>query len=222
MSDSKSQKEGTPGKAGANVGSLDGRTKAQVEADTLASVNTVLVRDPNGPVKQRWPSYRDPEPPHKMIYVDMLFKEVQVPHEEVIFYTHGVLMDRNVSHSDTVVIGKERRAHVFDRVYTHNGKIFRRCAWIPNKVERAGILFEKKINRQTKRPVAVLKKFGATEDPKYAIVGGGETDYRDLRRIFERSFIRRQRDQVDDELDRFQYEAIGPIEQESTDANPAG
>lgn len=197
-----------------SVRDLDGRSKSQVLADTLSSINKVLVRDPDGKIKQKWPSYRDPEPPHRMIEIEVRFTEIEVPHEEVIYYTHGVIMDRNSSHSDSVLIGNERRGHVFDRTYTFNGKLYHRCAWIPNRVERAGILYKKMINRQTRRPVAVLKKFAGTNDPTYQIIGGQEADYRDLRRIFERSFLKRNTGQEDDELDRFQYEAIVPIPQE--------
>ena len=198
-----------------SVRELDGRSKSQVLADAISSVNKVMVRDPEGKIKQSWPSHRDPEPPHKMINIEMRFSEIEVPHEEVIFFTHGVIMDRNSVHSDSVVIGSERRGHVFDRTYTYNGKLYHRCAYIPNRVERAGILFKKMINRQTRRPVAVLKKFQGTNDRMYQIIGGQEADYRDLRRIFERSFIKRSRGTEDDELDKFQYDAITPIPQET-------
>lgn len=197
-----------------SVRELDGRSKSQVLADETASINKVLVRDPEGKVKMKFPSHRDTEPPHKMIEVEQRFTEIEVPHEEVIYYTHGVIMDRLSTHSDSVVIGNERRGHVFDRTYVYNGKLYHRCAWIPNRVERAGILYKKMINRQTRRPVAVLKKFAGTNDPMYLIIGGQEADYRDLRRIFERSFINRKQGEQDDELDRFQYDAITAIPQE--------
>jgi hypothetical protein len=134
-----------------------------------------------------------------------------------VFFARGVVMDRNSNHSDSVVIGSERRGHVFDRTYTYNGKLYHRCAYIPNRVERAGILFKKMINRQTRRPVAVLKKFVGTNDPMYQIIGGQEADYRDLRRIFERSFIKRNKGIEDDELDKFQYDSIAPIPQETAE-----
>mgnify|MGYP001412418013 CR=1 FL=1 len=197
-----------------SVRELDGRSQSQVMADAISSVNKVAVRDPDGKIKQMWPSHRDPEPPHKMIMTEMRFTEVEVPHEEVVFFTHGVIMDRNSVHSDSVVIGSERRGHVFDRTYTYNGKLYHRCAYIPNRVERAGILYKKMINRQTRRPVAVLKKFAGTNDPMYQIIGGQEAEYRDLRRIFERSFIKKNRGDGDDELDNFSYDAIAPIPQE--------
>jgi hypothetical protein len=114
-----------------------------------------------------------------------------------------------------VLIGTQRRGHVFDRTYEYGGRLYHRCAYIPNRVERAGILFKKMINRQTRRPVAVLKKFAGTNDPMYQIIGGQEAEYRDLRRIFERSFIKRQKGAEDDELDKFTYDAITPIPQET-------
>jgi hypothetical protein len=52
-----------------SVRELDGRSKAQILADTISSVNKVLIRDPEGKIKQMWPSHRDPEPPHKMIKI---------------------------------------------------------------------------------------------------------------------------------------------------------
>ena len=204
-----------------SIRELDERTAAQVLDDTERSVNKVLLPDPNGKLKMKFPLMRDPEPPHKMMTEERTFREVEVPHTEVLYYTHGVIMDRNTSHSDTVQIGNQRRGHVFDRTYTYNGKIYHRCAWIPDQVERAGILFKKMINRQTRRPVAVLKKIGGTNDPMYQIIGAGTPEYRDLRRIFERFFIKKQRDAADDELDRFSYDAIGPQSFEATDEAPS-
>ena len=216
MSKDDAQKVGKPKVDNSpSVGSPDGRSKSQILADEIASVNRVAIRDPDGKIRQMWPSHRDPEPPHKMITVEMRFTEVEVPHEEVVFFTRGVIMDRNSVHSDSVVIGAERRGHVFDRTYTYNGKLYHRCAYIPNRVERAGILYKKMIDRQTRRPVAVLKKFTGTNDPMYQIIGGQEAEYRDLRRIFERNYIKRSKGVQDDELDKFQYDAIAPIPQET-------
>ena len=214
MSDDLAQKVGKPVVDDRpSVRSLDGRTKSQVLADEMASINFVLVRDPEGKIKKKYPSHRDPEPPHKMIDVEYAMSKIEVPHEDVLFYTRGVIMDRNATHSDSVMIGNERRGFVFDRTYTFNDKLYHRCAYIPNRVERAGILFKKMI--RNRRPVAVLKKLpGTTNEPAYQIIGGQEADYRDLRRIFERSFIRRNRGMEDDELDNFMYDSIGPIAQE--------
>ncbi len=215
MSEDTAQKVGKPVMDDRpSVRDLDGRTTAQVLADEMASVNKALIRDPEGKIKRKVPGYRDPEPPHRMIEVELRFTEIEVPHEDVLYYTHGVIMDRLATHSDSVMIGNQRKGFVFDRTYTYNGRLYHRCAWIPNRVERAGILYKKMISRTSRRPVAVLKKIGGTNDPMYQIIGGKEADYRDLRTIFERHFIRRNKGQEDDELDKFQYEAIGPIAQE--------
>jgi hypothetical protein len=197
-----------------SIREIDERSNAQIIADEQNSINFALVLDENGKEKRKHPSYRDPEPPHKMIWVEKTYRKIEVPHDEVVFYTHGVIMDRRTSHSDTIMIGNNRIGHVFDRTYTWNKRIYHRCAWIPNKVERAGIMYCKKISRTTRRPVAVLKKYGGTEEPQYRIVGGQEADYRDLKRVFERAFINRRIGTEDDELDKFQYEAISPIEAE--------
>lgn len=199
-----------------SVAKKDERSNEQMIADAVNSINKVLVRDPNGTIKAKEPDFRDPEPPHKMLYKTVSYKEIEVPHEEVIFYTHGVIMDRNTSHSATVVIGNERRGHVFDRSYTWEGKTYHRCAWIPNRVERAGIMFYKMIHQRIRRAVAVLRKYPNTNDPMYLIVGGQEADYRDLKRIFERNWINRLA-QMDDELDRFKYESIPAIPEELTE-----
>lgn len=197
-----------------SIRAVDERSNAQMLQDQLNSVNFAFIPDENGKEKRKYPAYRDPEPPHKMLYVERTLRKIEVPHDEVVFYTHGVIMDRRTSHSDTVMIGNNRIGHVFDRTYTWNGRIYHRCAWIPDKVQRAGIMFCKKISRTTRRPVAVLKKYPGTEEPQYRIVGGQEADYRDLKRIFERAFVNRKLGQEDDELDKFQYESISPIEAE--------
>mgnify|MGYP001358243186 FL=1 len=49
----------------------------------------------------------------------------------------------------------------------------------------------------------------------YQIIGGQEAEYRDLRTIFERNYIKRSKGVQDDELDKFQYDAIAPIPQET-------
>lgn len=198
----------------ASIGVPNDRSQVQIQADMMASVNSVMVRDPEGPIKVKEPTFRDPEPPHKMQYHEVRYKEIQVPHEDVIFYTHSVVMDRNNSHSATVLLGNNRLVHIFDRTYTWNGRIYHRCAWIPNRVERAGILYCKMIHRITRRPIAVLRSFKGTSEPMYRIVGGQEADYRDLKRIYERAFISRKHGEEDDELDKFQYDAITPIEAE--------
>ena len=193
-----------------NICVLDQRSKAQILADEIASINRVLIPDPDGKIKQKFPAYRDPEPPHKMVWVEMSFKEVLVPPTHVLRYTHSVIKDMNASHSDFVMINGQRLGFVFDRTYTHDGKIHHRCAYIPDEIQRAGVLYTIKIDKNTRRPKAVLKRIKGTQDPMYEIIGHKEEDYRALRRVFERYWITKKQEQ-DDELNNFKFDSITAI-----------
>ena len=196
-----------------NICVSDQRSSAQMLADGMASVNRVLVPDPDGKITQKFPTYRDPEPPHKMIWIETSFKEVLVPPTHVLRYTHSVVIDMKASHSDFVVISSQRLGFVFDRTYTYADKIYHRCAYIPDEIQRAGVLYTIKIDKNTRRPKAVLKRIKGTQDPMYEIIGHKEEDYRALRRVFERYWITKKQEQ-DDELNNFKFDSMSAIPEE--------
>jgi hypothetical protein len=182
-------------------------------ARETASINIALIPDPAGPIKHVVPTMRDPET-HKQMYMDVRFKPINVPPDEVLFYTGSPIIDFHATHSDTVSIQGKRTVVVFDRTYTYKDRVIPQCAWVPDKAVRAGILFGKMIDQRTKQPFGVMKKLGDGKTPMFQIVGGKETDYRDLKRIFERVFIKGEGPKIDDGLDQFMHSALGPIPEE--------
>jgi hypothetical protein len=178
----------------------------------IDSINEALIPDAMGEVIVKRPSMRDPET-HQMVYVDVPHKKIDVPAHEVVYYTGGVVSDFHAQCAEGVFIKSKAHSVVFDRTYDYQGKTYYRCAWIPNKEVRAGIVFEKKINPKTKQPIAVMKKLHDDRTPRYQIVERGEGNYRDLKRIFERVFIRSGSTE-DEKLDSFMHDAIGPIPEE--------
>lgn len=194
----------------------DNRTTEKMIKDGITSINTALVQDENGPIKMKFPVMRDPEA-KQMIYETRTFRTIDVPYDEVVYYTQNTIIDMHADHTCTVVVGNRRTAIVFDRTYTFKNRVYNRCAWIPDKILRAGTLFEKKIDRVTRQPIAVLKKLPGTNTEMYQIVGNVQTDYRDLKRIFERVFIKKgipTNIQEDNELIKFMHDSVPPDEME--------
>ena len=192
---------------------VDLRSTEQMIKDGVNSVNKVLLPDWDGPVEMKFPVMRDPET-KQMTYETRRFRWVDTPHEEVLYYTQSTIIDLNSGHTATVVVGNRRTPVVFDRTYTHNGRVYHRCAWIPDKIVRAGVLYEKKIDKITRQPKAALKKIKGTNTPLYQIVGQVQTDYRDLERIFVRVFIKKGvpvNIEEDDKLLQFMHESTPPI-----------
>jgi len=192
------------------------KSVGQMVAEKLASINTALVPDENGKIDVDIPIGMD-QNSKKMMYTKIPHSKIDVPPDEIVAFMGSVIMDRHNSHSETINYDGQRHLVVFDRSYTHGQRVFNRVAWIPNKAIRSAVVFEKKIDRQTKRPIAVLRKLGQDQSapPMFQIVGGEEADYRDLKRIFERVFIKKGSPVgEDEELNNFMHGAITPIEQE--------
>jgi hypothetical protein len=183
------------------------------------SVNWVWVTDPDGEYGAKenpmeFPVIRDPET-RKMTYQTRYHKKVEVPPHQIVYFTGKEIKDWHNCHSDSVESDRIRYGFVFDRTYTYRRKVYVQCCWVPDEKLRAGLIFEKKIHSQTRKPLAVLKKLkGAPNSPAYQIVGAKETDYRDLRRIYDRYFLKPLAIAEDEDLSRFTYDAIGPIAEE--------
>ncbi len=189
----------------------------QFLASRGTSINSVLVSVPDeqtGDISMDFPVIRDPET-RKMTYRTQWFKIQAVPPNHVAFFTGKEIKDRNNAHADSVEVDRVRMGFIFDRTYTYHKKVYTQCCWIPDEKLRAGVMFEKKVHRQTRRPIAILKKLkGAENMPAYQIVGAKEPDYRDLRRIFERYFLKPLALAEDEDLSKFTYDSFEPIPEE--------
>jgi len=191
------------------------------EAMRTRSINVVLVVDPEGPIKKAIPTMRDPET-HKMTYADVRYRPERVPPTQVLRFNGTPVRDFNSEHSATVDVQGKRTIVVFDRTYDYAGNHFDRCALVMDRIVLSGLLFEKKIDPRSHRPIAVRRRLDANPNSadrtmKYDCIGAKEAELRDLKRIYERIFISQggpinTRD--DDELNKFMYDAIAPIEQE--------
>ena len=124
-------------------------------------------------------------------------KEEKILPYQVMHYRGSVVMDHNAVHSSNVLIGKERRMYVFDRFFFLNGKRFDRCALVEDRKHQAGLMYEKWVPKNTAqgfsagKAYARVRRIPKTESPMYEVLGFKETDYRDLKRLFERYFLNR-------------------------------
>jgi len=176
----------------------------QEEYDLGTQVNTLkemLVEDPNksssghtGPWIERCVG-RDPET-RKLRVVRIPAKYIPINPDMIVEYLGSVVQDHQAVHSPSVVYQKRRWGYSFDRFYYHNGKRLDRCALVLDKIHQAGLLYEKMVDRKTRKPFARIRQMKGpsgkgTGNPMYKIPGVQEGYYRDLRRLFERHFLNR-------------------------------
>jgi hypothetical protein len=179
--------------------------------DQIHTIRTVLVPnneiDPdkhNGPWIMRCIG-RDPET-KKLRVVRIPAREREIDPMEVMQYLGSVVQDRQSVHTATIVYpGKTRNGFVFDHFYYHNGRKEPRCCWIPNPVHRAALVYEKAVDKRTREAFARIKRIKGpmgtdSGEPMYKIFGAKEADYRDLKRIFERHFLKRGPEDLADDI----------------------
>jgi hypothetical protein len=182
----------------------------------IATLDFATIPDPEVRIETHagpwivYPLQKDPDNKNKWIENRVPAKRIPIPPDEVLFYRGGVVRDHLSVHSATVVIGRERRIFIFDRFYVFEGKEYARCCWIPDIKWRAGVLFMKKIDRRSKKGVAILKKLANSTEPAYKIVKAREYDYRDLKRWFERIWIKGY--QIDESLSQDESALLLPGE----------
>jgi len=150
--------------------------------------------------------YRRNEQTGKLIVEKIPARPYKVQPLEVMYYLGSVVQDHQAVHSNSVVVQGRRWGYIFDRFFVHNGKRYDRCCWINPRVHQAGLLFERDVDRRTRRTFARRRRIVGiggqpTGQVMYEIVGAQETDYRDLKRLFERFFMRKgSEDELADEI----------------------
>jgi len=179
-------------------------TLEEVKFDrTINTLNTVLIEDRDvnpenhpGPWVERCVG-RNKQSGNLMV-LRIPARDRTIPPWEVVKYNGSVVQDKMATHSTTVIVNGVRTIHVFDKFYIHNKRRYERCCWIPDPVHQAGILYTRYVNPTTKLASAAIARISKeSTDPKYEVVGaqeGGGTKegyYRDLKRLFERHFLRR-------------------------------
>lgn len=136
----------------------------------------------------------------KMMVARVAARRINVRPEQVMMYNGSVVMDKNAVHSETVSIGGQRYIYSFDRFFVWEGKEYSRCCYIPDRVHQAGLLFETYSDKEKRKDLPRLRKLEGTQ-PKYTIIGlkNKEQDVRDLKRLYERYYLKRKDSKPDED-----------------------
>lgn len=178
------------------------------QINTLDFMN---VEDPNLPSDWAGPFIlrcvgRDPET-KKMRVIKVRAKEVPIEPWMVMQYLGNVIQDHQSVHTNSVVVSRRRWGYVFDRFYIDpkTKKRCDRCCMVMDRVHQAALMYEKFIDKRSRKPLARIRRIkGAmgqpTDNPMYKVIGAGETDYRDLKRLYERNFLNKPQDELADDV----------------------
>jgi len=142
----------------------------------------------------------------KLQMVRIPARDFPVEPHMVVRYRGSVVQDHQSVHTNSVVYKKQRHGYTFDRFYINprNKKRYDRCCLILDRIHQAGLLFEKWVGRDRKARARLRKQRGAhgqpLDEPMYELIGATEGDYRDLKRLFERHFLRSMKDELADDI----------------------
>lgn len=173
----------------------------------ISTLDTILVRDPNnrnpnGPWVHECKG-RNPET-HKLIIEKIPAKVVKVEPSQIVRYRGNVAADLNSVHTANFSLRGKRECYVFDRFFSYKGKRLERCCLVMDRIAQAGLLYEKKVSKKTFKGIARLKQIRAngveTGKAMYEVIGAEEPDYRDLKRLFERHYMRKTEDDIADDI----------------------
>jgi hypothetical protein len=164
--------------------------------EEISTLKSRIVRDPDINAEKHsgpWVEVcvgRDPETKHLRV-VRMPGREIEILPSQVMRYRGSVIQDRQSTHKADVLIGRQRHGYVFDRFFYHNKAKLARCALVEDRVHQAGLMYERVVDKLTRKVFSRIRRIKGTQDPMYEVVGASETDYRDLRRLYDRYFLRR-------------------------------
>lgn len=170
--------------------------------EEISTLKSRLIYNPDAPPGHMGPFVercvgRDPET-KKMRVVKMPAREVTILPSQIMRYRGSVIQDKQSTHKADVLIGQQRYGYVFDRFFYHNKAKLARCALVEDRTHQAGLMYERVVDKRTRRAFARIRRIKNTQDPMYEIVGASETDYRDLKRLYERHFLRSNDQGADD------------------------
>lgn len=150
-------------------------------------------------------SGRDPET-HKLIVNEIPARRVKILPHMVMQYLGSVVSDHLSVHTANFTIRKRRFGYTFDRFFNYNGQKLSRCCLVVDRVHQAALLYEKFTNPKTLRADIRLRKCrdergnAISKAFMYRVIGAQETDLRDLKKLFERNFLRRDEEALADEI----------------------
>ena len=171
--------------------------------DEFNTLDEMLIEDidntsPNGPFIERCVG-RNPEN-QKLRVVKFPAKAVKIRPDQVMQYLGPVTEDRQAVHSPSVVVHGRRVGYTFDRFFYHNGEKLARCCLVLDRVHQAGLMCEKVISKRRKAFPKIKTLAHSNRDAMYRVVGQKETYYRDLKRLYERHFIKRGDEELAEDI----------------------
>lgn len=187
-------------------------TEQEVSLGTrVNTLDKMLVHDPDLPDSHTGPWIerclgRDPET-KKLKVVRLKAKWVDVEPWMVMTYLGNVVQDHMSVHTADVFYKKQRHGYVFDRFYIdpRNSKRYERCALILDRIHQAGLVYEKLVSKKNRRRFSAIRTIRgplgkSTGNPMYKVIGAGESDYRDLKRLFDRHFLYTPNEDLADDI----------------------
>ena len=143
----------------------------------------------------------------KMLVARIPARAVKVEPEQVMSYRGNVVADHLSTHSNTVKLARRRTVYVFDRTYKdpRSGKEYTRCSLVLDRVHQAGLMYEKAVDKRAKKAYARIRRQRGfmnqvLDEPMYEVIGAKQTDYRDLKRLFERHFLQTPQEALADDI----------------------
>jgi len=175
----------------------------------INTLDVMLVENPEaseshlGPFIERCVG-RDPET-GKMRVVRVRAKEVKIAPDQIMQYLGSVVQDHQSVHSPTIMYQRRRWGYTFDRFYMHNNKRIERCCLVLDRGHQAGLMYEKMVDKKSNKAFSRIRQIKGqdgqgTGNPMYKVVGVKEGYYRDLKRLFERHFLKRGDESLADDI----------------------
>lgn len=134
-------------------------------------------------------------------------KAVKIQPEQVMSYRGSVISDHLSTHSNAVKLSRKRHGYIFDRTYLdpRSKKEYTRCCLVLDRVHQAGLMYEKAVDKRAKKAYARIRRQRGymgqiLDEPMYEVIGAKSTDYRDLKRLFERHFLTTPQEALADDI----------------------
>lgn len=181
--------------------------------EQVNTLSTVLVKDPDASPNHLGPWIeqcmgRNPET-HKLMVVRIPAKEIKVTPDQMMQYLGSVIMDHQAVHTGNVLVKHRRWGYCFDVFFMNNGKREARCCYVPNHIHQAGLMFEKMVDRRTRKAFSRIKQIKGPlgkgiGEPMYRMLitdkKEKEGHYRELKRLYDRHFLRRGQEELADDV----------------------
>lgn len=174
--------------------------------DQISTLTTMLVPDENGKTFMERCVGRSNDATRKLQVVRIPAREVVIEPHMVIQFLGNVVADLNAVHTGNVLYQKRRFGYSFDRFFKYDGKREARCCLVLDRVHQAGLVYEKWVDKQSRKPFPRIRQQSdprtgqPTGAPKYRLIGAKETDYRDLKKLFVRHFLKLRREDLADDV----------------------